>query len=98
MVEEMIKLREKLDDLKIKWVDKSDKFKLKGGGEFFIDRTHFDYNDKHYSAINGFGTYGGCNVLTGKNEGLLELMIDSNTPEGYLTADKVIEKLKEGLS
>lgn len=70
MVEEMIKLREKLDDLKIKWVDKSEKFKLKDGGEFFIDRTHFDCNNKHYSAINGFGTYGG--------EGIVHILTCSN--------------------
>lgn len=98
MVEEMIKLREKLDDLKIEWVDKSFKSKFKMGGKVYIDRIHFDYNDKHYSVINGYGTYGGYGINSNKNEGLLEMMIDSNAPEGYLTADKVIEKLKGGLS
>ena len=86
MVAEMIKFRNLLDQNDIKWIDKSD--------EGFIDRTHFHYRNYFFSVVNGFGTYGGINCLTGKNMGMLELMsncINGGEPIGSLTADEAIE-------
>jgi hypothetical protein len=78
MVEEMVKLRQMLNEHHIKWVDKSD---------MQIDRTHFYYRGFHWSVVNGYGTYG-------EDEGLLELMsnaVNGGEPIGYLTADEVMK-------
>ena len=86
MVPEMVKFRSLLEQNNIKWIDKSD--------EGFIDRTHFYYRNYFFSVVNGFGTYGGINVLNGKNMGMLELMsnyVNGDEPIGPLTADEAIE-------
>lgn len=86
MVAEMIKFRNLLESNNIEWIDKSD--------EGFIDRTHFYYRNYFFSVVNGFGTYGGINVLNGKNMGMLELMsncINGGEPIGPLTSDEAIE-------
>lgn len=93
MVTEMVKLRDKLTELGIDWNDKSTKSEL-----YKIDRTHFYYNGYHWSAINGFGTYGGLDVITNVNKGFIELMsnaINNGEPVGYLRADDVINYLHE---
>lgn len=87
--EEMVKLREGLDKRNIAWVDKSDIYpkeriemlKSKGFTEeqsdFTMYRTHF--------------TYGGTNPITSEVSGdKLELMIDDNYPQGWLTAEDVL--------
>ena len=95
MVDEMIKFRNLLDKNSIKWIDKSD--------EGFIDRTHFYYRDYFFSVINGYGTYGGIDVFTSKNHGLLELMsncTNGGEPIGSLTANEAFEIVlggKDGL-
>ena len=58
--EEMKKLRKYLDINKIKWKDKSEGFETSTEDlSLYICRTHFWYKNNFYSAINGFGTYGG---------------------------------------
>lgn len=84
---EMEDLRSWLDELHIKWTDESDSVI---GTKYWICRTHFIVNGTHFSVINGYATYGGYNEVLEKNEGLLELMIDSNNPIGYLTAEECI--------
>lgn len=86
MCEEMTKLRADLDRLGIKWSDKS--------GENVV-RTHFWVNDYLISVIHGKGTYGGVNVLNGKDDGFLEMMIGNNEPKGWLTASDVIERMED---
>jgi DNA-binding IscR family transcriptional regulator len=56
--------------------------------------------DNHkVSAINGAGTYGGYRLGDSKeNEGLLEVLssvINNGEPVGYLTAENVIQLLKD---
>lgn len=88
MPQEMIKLRQMLDDMGIKWEDVSSHYEVK---EITIDlsiyRTHFEHKGRHISVIIGHGTYGG-------NEGLLEMWDGNGEPEGYLTAEEVIERIK----
>lgn len=79
---EMEILRIFLTEEDIQWVDKSDEL---------ICRTHFDFQKKHYSVINGLGTYGGQMNGSKYNQGLLEVMIDSDEPIGYLTAEEVVK-------
>lgn len=101
--EEMVKLREGLDKRNIAWIDKSDitteerikYFISQGISELFADatmyRTHFEHKGKKYSVIFGYGSYGGINAINpSQNNGLLELMIDENTPKGWLTAEDVL--------
>ena len=101
--EEMVKLREELDKRNIAWVDKSDIYskeriemlKSKGFTEEQSDltmyRTHFTYKDHFYSVIFGYGSYGGTNPITSEVSGdKLELMIDDNNPQGWLTAEDVL--------
>lgn len=101
--EEMVKLREGLDKRSIAWVDKSDICSkeriemLKSMGfteeesDFTMYRTHFTYKDHFYSVIFGYGSYGGTNPITSEASGdKLELMIDDNTPKGWLTAEDVL--------
>lgn len=91
MTQEMIKLRELLDEKKIKWWDCS----FSGGDTPFvrIDRTHFKYRGFEWSVVHGFGSYGGWSYNR-ENEGLLELMseaVNDGEPVGWLTAEQVIE-------
>ena len=94
---EMKKLRKWLDDSNIPWEDKSDLPK-KVMPDYFIYRTHFEIDNVFVSVINGFGSYGGVNLLSGINEGLLELMsngVNKGSPIGYLRAIEVIDIIKE---
>ena len=80
--EEMVKLREGLDKRNIAWVDKSD---------LTMYRTHFTYKNHFYSAIFGYGSYGGIDPIDSQLNGdKLELMIDDNYPQGWLTAEDVL--------
>ena len=90
MCEEMIKLREYLDAVKIKWRDDSECL----GTEWYMHRTKFEINGNEFSVINGVGSYGGA-MIGGKNQGFLEMWINQKgEPEGYLTADDVIKAIK----
>ena len=91
----MISLRNKLDEKGIEWTDESQKFEFCLGGKLGIDRTHFNYKGKKISVINGYGSYGGIDVLTNKNEGLLEFYDFESEPIGYLTADEVMKELEK---
>lgn len=99
--EEMKKLRAALDKMGVAWVDKSEEWKAADYSNWFniedygICRTHFDYNGKHYSVINGFGSFGGYDGFDKENKNLLEIMLPNKELKGYLTADEVIEILKE---
>ena len=88
--EEMTKLRNWLDDNKIRWEDRSEDFTERIGGEFemWICRTHFKFMKKHISVINGYGGYG---VFREDNEvmGLYEEV------EGYLTAKELIDEMQK---
>ena len=79
---EMIKLRAKLEELNIGWIDSSD--------DLFI-RTHFWYNNNFVSVVNGEGSYGG-------KKGLLECWILSEDPIVYMTADDVIKYITDKLN
>lgn len=88
--EEMKKLREYLDTKNIEWKDDSEEL-----SSYYMCRTKFFVDGNEFSVINGVGSYGGA-VLGGKNQGLLELWINrKGEPQGYLTADNVIERIKE---
>ena len=92
MCNEMIKLRQMLNDRGIKWEDASTVYYQ---FKFYIHRTHFTFNGIDYSVINGSGTYGGY-ISFGHNEGLLELMggeINGGYPVGWLTAEQVLKEV-----
>lgn len=98
---EMQKLRNWLDQNSIPWEDCSDDFRNSSflGYEMWICRTHFMADNHKVSVINGGGTYGGYRLGDSKNnEGLLEVMssvINNGEPVGYLTAENVIQLLKD---
>ena len=94
---EMLKLRERLDDMQIDWIDESDPLTERTALEDCrIFRTHFWYSSDKYSVVYGFGTYGGWNRFTdGADPKLLELMINSEEPTGWRTADDIIKIMKE---
>ncbi len=86
VTKEMQLLRDKLDEMGIKWMPHSDYC-----GNLTITRTWFRDNEGvEWSAIHGFGTMGG---YSGGHAdlGLLEIWNRRSNPIGYLTADKVIE-------
>lgn len=89
MPDEMIKLRKELDKLGVPWEDRSEV----GDGMLGIYRTHFYIDKNRWSVICGSGTYG-------HEAGALELMtsaINGGDPVGWLSAENVIEKVKEVL-
>lgn len=103
---EMIRLRNWLDKNNIEWVDKSSVISDEQFGDLIgndclglpmecfdtsIFRTHFKYNNHKVSVIYGYGTYGGFSPEK-KDYKLLEMRIDDNEPDGWLTADDVINK------
>lgn len=97
--EEMKKLRDALDKMGVEWVDASDEWKI---GEydtcinfFYICWTHFNYNGKRYSVINGYGSFGGYDMFSDDNKNLLEIMLPNQEVVGYLTANEVMEILRE---
>lgn len=98
--EEMQKLRNYLDEHKIKWRDESDKgvsarkdnvvFPI-----YWMCRTKFNIKGNEFSVINGIGSYGGCIYAGAKNNGFLECWINQKgEPEGYLKAEDVIKKVE----
>lgn len=97
MVEEMLKLRQLLDEKKIPWNDCSEVM----SDIVKIDRTHFEYNGHQISAINGFGTYGGYNGANfpadneEQNLGLIEVMVSGYEPVGWLTAEETLKYIIE---
>lgn len=91
VVENMQKLRDWLDEKNIIWVDASDQSE----SLFWICRTHFAINGNRYSVVNGFGTYGGISLMHEENRGLLEFYDFNDEPKGYLTAEEVIDIIKE---
>lgn len=60
-----------------------------------MERVKFSIKGRKWSAVNGFGSYGGTNYRTGINEGLIELMElgRGNDPKGWLTADDVLKEV-----
>lgn len=95
---EMERLRMMLDYNGLEWADKSDN-KIP---EMAIERTHLYFGGILCSIIHGYGTYGGYNSFTERDEGLLELMcekVNDGEPLGELTADDVIviiEGIRQG--
>lgn len=92
--EEMIKLRQALDERGVKWYDGTDY------GTISICRTHTRVNGKMWSIVHGYGTYGGFNVHTLTDAGLLEAwdMETYSSPVGFLTAAEVIKLMFEGVN
>ena len=96
---ELQKLSEILTNLDIRWIDNSEDFgddlqkdlNLKCGHG--IERIFWILNGKRWSAVNGFGTYGGYLADPEKNKGLIELKIGDADLEGYLTAADVIVRM-----
>lgn len=89
--EEMNKLRTALDKMGVEWVDASEDW----AKNFYICRTHFSYNNKSYSAVNGYGSFGGYDMFTNDNSGFLEIRFPNGEVEGYLTAADIIKIIKE---
>lgn len=95
---EMERLRMMLDYNGLEWADKSDN-KIP---DMAIERTHLYFGETLCSIIHGYGTYGGYNLFTERDEGLLELMcekVNGGEPLGELTADDVIviiEGIRQG--
>ena len=95
VVPEMQKLRNWLDEHEIPWEDASDDYKTEiSGYEYWICRTWFAISNK-WSVINGYGTYGGVQVLNKQNLGLLEVSTKSTGIVGFLTADDVIQAVEK---
>lgn len=90
--EEMKKLRNYLDKHKIEWEDDSSGWEFEGIINYTC-RTHFYYLGGMWSVINGLGTYGGYS-FNYKNQGALELMIVGHDPEGFLTAQNIIDMIE----
>ena len=98
---EMQKLRTMLDEMGIKWQDKSaiypeDKILAimnrynvpREIADVSMYRTHFNAIGCHYSVICGYGTYGG-------EKGELEMMVDDGEVTGWLTAEDIIGQIQE---
>lgn len=93
--EEMQILRDWLDKNNIEWEDASEDFDEDKEYSFWMCRTWFRINGKRISVINGYGSYGGVNVLGGENEGLLEAMgLIGDDVIGHMTAGEVIVAIK----
>lgn len=78
IVKEMEKYRTVLDEAGISWTDVSD---------ILITRTHFRYGATLVSVASGRCTYGG-------EKGLLEVMIGVSEPEGWLSAEEVVNYIE----
>lgn len=84
MPEEMYLLRNALTARQIEWVNESDN--LDRSFPFLnliIYRTKWIYNGHKYSVLSGYGTWGG-------EQGLLEMIVDNEEPQGSLTALDVL--------
>lgn len=63
--------------------------------DYGIDRTHFEVNGTNFSCINGRFTYGGFDEYKAPdNQGLLEVMVEGGSVEGYLTCEEVIKMVE----
>lgn len=93
MTNEMILLRQMLDESGIEWHDASD------DSEWYpIDRTHFENNGSWWSVIHGYGTYGGYSQYWNDEE-LLEVMnenVNGGEPLGWQTAADIMKLVKGG--
>lgn len=92
MTHELEILKSMLDQEHIDWHDASDPPDL-----VQINRLHFKHRGEWWSVINGFGTYGGIDSLTEKNQGLLELLsyaVNGGEPVGWLTAEEVMKYVR----
>ena len=85
--EEMKKFRDALDKKGISWSDDSN------GGEAWMCRTAIKVGRKRYTAINGYGSWGGLSPKLGVNRGLLECWDHrkDHEPVGMLTAEQAME-------
>ena len=108
MCDEMKKLRSLLDAKGVKWTDLSEvmsESRIEASmqcSNYEFDRnmfdltfyrTHFEVNNRKYSVIYGYGTYGGYDPVFHKDNKLLELWeIDHGDPHGWLTAEEVIKE------
>lgn len=91
VTKEMQLLRDKLDEMGIKWEDYSESL-----GDVAISRTWFrDNRGNKWSVIHGFGTMGGYDGVR-PDEGLLEIWDWDMEPIGYLTADDITDCIFEG--
>lgn len=99
--DEMIKLRQALDEKGVKWEDKSticleehilEVIRKRNVSRKYADtsmwRTHFTYNGYFYSVIYGYGSYG-------YYDGKLECMVGGKEPVGSMTANDILD-LMEG--
>lgn len=97
--EQMAVLRKLLDKKNIPWEDCN--YDGEENSEVWICRTHFEYKGQKWSAVNGFGTYGGfdgANFPTcgeSENLGLLELYNGHDEPKGWLTAEEVMKEIEK---
>lgn len=106
LCDEMIKLREMLDEKGISWTDRStvvsdddlQRLKRIEIQECFIDtsiyRTVFHYNGVRCSVVNGYGTYGGYSPFKGTNAGKLELMFGDEVLCEAFTAEGIFEYIE----
>lgn len=97
---EMQQLRNLLDEKNIPWEDCSEDMTHAENWPMWFCRTHFEYKGIKWSAINGFGSYGGWHGLNPgntekENLGLLELWNHESEPKGYLTADDVMKEIEK---
>ena len=101
MCDEMIKLRNALDEKGVQWEDKSTIYpdyeirytmrKLNVSRECADSsmwRTHFSYKGYFFSVIYGYGAYG-------YYDGKLECMVGGEEPEGSMTAEDVLKRMEE---
>ena len=88
MCDEMKKLRDILDKKGIEWEDASET-----DWYIYVYRTYFEFKDHNVSVIYGWGTSGGKNFRSLKDELLLEMKIDDDEPEGHLTANDIVKRL-----
>ena len=101
MCDEMIKLRNALDEKGVQWEDKSTIYpddeirdtmrKLNVSRECAdcsMFRTHFSYRGYFFSVIYGYGSYG-------YYDGKLECMVGGEEPEGSMTAEDVLRRMEE---
>lgn len=86
VTKEMQLLRDKLDEMSIKWTDASECYRDLG-----ITRTWFrDKEGTKWSVIHGHGTMGGYGGIRA-DEGLLEIWNGkSSEPIGFLTAKEAL--------
>lgn len=99
--DEMVKLRNALDEKGVQWEDKSTIYPENKIQEImsrcnvsrkYADasmwRTHFTYKGYFFSVIYGYGSYG-------YYDNKLECMIGGEEPEGGMTAEDVLKRMEE---